>query len=146
MNILYFQEIFCAHFSPATLPVAQADCKLNPPVTASISSTSPQKYSPGIIFDSIVFESTSESETHPAVTNSSPGRRREMVTEKSPVSACTSFFRSSFEKWAAVSSLSIQSQFKITSDNRAGIKDERIVFIILVDSFSHIIRISVSHF
>ena len=41
---------------PAAKAVAQAICRLNPPVYASTSMTSPAKNKPGHNFDSIVFD------------------------------------------------------------------------------------------
>jgi formylglycine-generating enzyme required for sulfatase activity len=49
----------------------QQACRLKPPVSASMSSTSPAKYRFGTSFDSIVLKSTSFKSTPPAVTNSS---------------------------------------------------------------------------
>src|SRR5688572_22959919 len=56
---------------PATYPVLQAFWKLNPPVTASMSSTSPAKYNPFIFLLSMVLKSTSFKFTPPQATNSS---------------------------------------------------------------------------
>ena len=53
--------------SPAARPVAQAICRLKPPVYASTSSSSPAKYSPSVFLDAMVLGSTSPTFTPPAV-------------------------------------------------------------------------------
>ena len=69
------KESYSIELSPANLPVAQEEVRLYHPVTPSTSSISPAKYNHGTIFDSMVFLFTSSSDTHPAVTNSSPALR-----------------------------------------------------------------------
>ena len=64
--------------SAARKPVENAAWILYPPVSPSISSTSPGKYRPGTIFDSKVFWFTCSRATPPRVT---------MATEKSPGAA-----------------------------------------------------------
>jgi len=61
---------------PAEYPVENAICKLNPPVYASTSRTSPQKYNPLIFLLSIVFGLTSDKSTPPEVTTASEKPRK----------------------------------------------------------------------
>ena len=80
---------------PAAYPVEKAICKLNPPVYASTSSVSPQKYSPLIFLLSIVFGSISLTFTPPAVTIPSSIGRRETGKSGNALSVPTSAARDS---------------------------------------------------
>jgi hypothetical protein len=102
---IYYKLFKCLQIArPATLPVAQLEVKLNPPVSPSTFNTSPAKYNHREIFDSIVLGFTSSVLTHPAVTNSSPGRLWIREMGKPCVSIRQSFLRSSsLSSWRGVS-------------------------------------------
>lgn len=101
---------------PADLPEDQQAWRLNPPVTASTSSTSPVKYNPGTSFDSNVSGETSEVATPHAVTNSSPGRCPQSVSGIHDEKSFTKDRRASFETVAAfVSGESPESPGRISA-------------------------------
>ena len=67
----YRSIVHAAALLPASAPVENAICRLNPPVCASTSSTSPAKNSPGVFLLIIVPGVISSTSTPPRVTMAS---------------------------------------------------------------------------